>query len=715
MTAATFLRLLKEDDKGSALAEEVRAARQGSPTERRFGVEPEAFRKVPTTPFAYWVSERIRDLFVTLPPFEGDGRTVKVGLQTSDDFRFVRAWWEVRASRILDGRNGPDWRADLESFQSWCRHRTHQKRWAPFAKGGEYSPFYADLHLVVNWGDEGAEIRSFVDPKTQRTYSRPQNIDFYFRPGLTWPLRASRFAPSALPAASIFSVRGYAILANHHDLPSLSGLGNSMAFDYVFKTLLGRFGFPEFVVGVLQRLPVPLSLPTHLGKLALEAIALERVKASWQEADHSLTLPPLLFFSGDTLADRLTATNSALSERHHRALEIQSEIDEMCFAALDFASEERRAALDESGATAEEGLATAAAEQQAEGVGERGEAGDRYEQDIVGRSHLVAGDLVSWCVGVMAGRFDIRLATRERPIPERGDPFDPLPVCSPAMLQGDDGLPLRNTPADYPVRVDEDGILLDEPGHSDDIVAGVREVLRVVFGDRADAIETEACGMLGVKRLREYFARTSANGFWREHISRYSKSPRVAPIYWLLQSPGGTTRFWLYLHRLDRDTLPKLLGSRYLGGLIEKTRQAIAELRPDGELLAGLSKADERRVAELDERLVDLGEMTARVRRVLERTNDRGEAVGWVPELDDGVVLNAAPLHELIPWPRKRKVGGRSVSELEAYWSELAEGRYDWSHTAMLYWPTRVAAACRTNKSFAIAHGRMDLYEEEEP
>ena len=111
-----------------------------------YTVDPASFWQVPGSPFAYWVSERIRRLFTELPPFEGEGRMVRVGLQTSDDFRFVRAWWEIEPGKILDGANGLDWREEPTAFQACCRRRTFEgKRWVPFAKGGEYSPYYADL------------------------------------------------------------------------------------------------------------------------------------------------------------------------------------------------------------------------------------------------------------------------------------------------------------------------------------------------------------------------------------------------------------------------------------------------------------------------------------------------------------------------------------------------------------------------------------------
>ena len=93
---------------------------------------------------------------------------------------------------------------------------------------------------------------------------------------------------------------------------------------------------------------------------------------------------------------------------------------------------------------------------------------------------------------------------------------------------------------------------------------------------------------------------------------------------------------------------------------------------------------------ELDRMLdfaADLSKFAANLKAIAER--------GYAPQIDDGVLLNAAPLHEVLPsWPDAR-----------AAWKELEEGKYDRAHQAMAYWPKRVKAACLTNKSFAIAHG----------
>src|SRR5688572_12818483 len=95
-----FLRALEADDKSSALLEAIHEPKAALGT-RRFEVEAARFGAVPRSPFAYWISSRLGLLFTELQAFaRKDGRTAKVGLQTSDDTRFVRAWWEVPLSAV---------------------------------------------------------------------------------------------------------------------------------------------------------------------------------------------------------------------------------------------------------------------------------------------------------------------------------------------------------------------------------------------------------------------------------------------------------------------------------------------------------------------------------------------------------------------------------------------------------------------------------------
>ena len=306
---------------------------------------------------------------------------------------------------------------------------------------------------------------------------------------------------------------------------------------------------------------------------------------------------------------------------------------------------------------------------------------------------------LSWAVGVVFGRWDIRLATGDRPVPPLLDPFAPLPIYSPGMLP--DGI----VPSEYPLRVDEDGILVEDEGHEDDIVARVREVLRLVFKEGADAFEREACERLSVKSLRDYFRRPGKGGFWDDHVQRYSKSRRKAPIYWLLQSRDKGYSVWLYYHKLSPQTLPKVVGERYVGAKIRRVQRAIRELRPQDGTDRPLSKKDERNLDEMQSLQTELDQLHDQLRAVMAQTNDRGEVAGYAPDLNDGALLNAAPLHAVIPWPDKKKHKGRTLSELALCWEQIAEGGYDWAHIAMHYFPKHVEEKCAEDRSLAVAHG----------
>jgi hypothetical protein len=112
----------------------------------------------------------------------------------------------------------------------------------------------------------------------------------------------------------------------------------------------------------------------------------------------------------------------------------------------------------------------------------------------------------------------------------------------------------------------------------------------------------------------------------------------------------------------------------------------------------------EREIADLRARAGKERKAAKELDRMLDLADDLGKFIlnlkaiaerGYTPQIDDGVLLNATPLHEVLPsWPDTR-----------AAWKELEEGKYDWAYQAMAYWPDRVRAACLTNKSFAIAHG----------
>ncbi len=207
-----------------------------------------------------------------------------------------------------------------------------------------------------------------------------------------------------------------------------------------------------------------------------------------------------------------------------------------------------------------------------------------------------------------------------------------------------------------------DGILVDDPDHPDDIIRRTRDVLYVIWGDKSEAIEQEACEILGAKDLREYFRKPSNGGFWNDHIKRYSKSRRKAPIYWLLQSSKKNYALWIYYHRLDKDILFKALVN-YVEPKLRLEESNLEQLRSQ-KAAAGTSG---KTVKQLEKQIDRQEALIAEIRDFEEKLR-RAANFNLEPDLNDGVVLNIAPLWELVPW-----------SEAKKYWQELTAGKYEWS------------------------------------
>ncbi|MBI3967051.1 MAG: N-6 DNA methylase [Chloroflexi bacterium] len=180
---STFLRVLGRDAHEIRLAKTLGYLQSGMNTENAFTVAQSEFKKLPHTTFGYWCSPQIRDAFAAMPSLEGTHATVRVGLQTSDDFRFLRLRWEVCPSTIGPGLF-----------------------WLSFAKGGDYSPFHDDVHLVLNWRSAGAELLA-------SEMAVPRNRQFFGKAGITYPRRTNkRFAPRVMPAGCAFGDKGPAIV-----------------------------------------------------------------------------------------------------------------------------------------------------------------------------------------------------------------------------------------------------------------------------------------------------------------------------------------------------------------------------------------------------------------------------------------------------------------------------------------------------------------------
>lgn len=203
--------------------------------ERWKTAKQENFSKIPGMPVAYWVSENF------VRAFENDNLKNHVnavkGLDTCDNDTFTRHWNEVDINKI--------------GFNISDSSDTYSHKWYPYCKGGGYSKWYGFMNIVVNWENDGKELRNIRDSKG-RIKSRPQNIRYYFKEGLTWSTITSYKLSLRYMNNCIFGGGGSAMFCNDSMYYYL-GFVNSSVTEYALGLLNPTL---NFLVGDILSLPI---------------------------------------------------------------------------------------------------------------------------------------------------------------------------------------------------------------------------------------------------------------------------------------------------------------------------------------------------------------------------------------------------------------------------------------------------------------------------
>jgi hypothetical protein len=190
-----IIRALASEDRAAALVGAIAGLRSGAHPGMVFTTTLDSLESLPECPLAYWVPTEVIAKLASYDPFEPSHGLVRKGLETGDDFRFVRAWWEVPQEHLIrppTDEGGLDERVQL----------SQGRRWVPVVKAGSSQPWFSPLLLVIDWEGDGERLRNFRDASgKQRSYLR--STDLYFRPGFSWTRRAPRLVPYVVPAGCI--------------------------------------------------------------------------------------------------------------------------------------------------------------------------------------------------------------------------------------------------------------------------------------------------------------------------------------------------------------------------------------------------------------------------------------------------------------------------------------------------------------------------------
>ena len=545
--------------------------------------------KLPGHPLAFWLSERSKKSF-ELHPGIAEVASVEVGLQTSDNARFLRYWHEVSSAKLMLLCSD-----DLQA-------RSCAKKWFPLEKGGSSRKWAGNAEYVVNWEQGGKEIKDFVAGRYAYLGGNPDYVvkdrGHFFKPGVSWnKINSGLFSTRDNGPGFIFSDAGMKVIAEDSILRSnLLGLLNSVVATNFLQAFSQTLNCEK---GNIERVPfakVPGAYQHVTQCVKLARTDWDNFETSWGFTELPFLQPGL---KGQALEASWQKWEMQCSDAIHQMQKLETENNRLFIAAYGLEGE-----LEPE--VPEEQITLARAD---------------------ARKDMAA--FLSYAVGCMMGRYS---------------PDHPGLILANA---GDSAADFRLKLANAGLQIhalsfqpDEDGIVpvLDGEWFEDDIVARTRDFLRATFGEATLRENLRFIEDALGKDLRKYFL----TDFYKDHLQTYKKRP----IYWLVQSPKKGFSVLLYLHRYTRDTMNGVL-NRYLRDYQVKLRNRITHLA-EQEATAASAKAKTEARKEGDKLKKTLHECEEWERQtLLPLAQARIEL-----DLDDGVKVNYLKLGEaLAPIP----------------------------------------------------------------
>lgn len=487
-------------------------------------VSTDNFSKIPGSPVAYWVSNHCFDLFNNCS-FLIDCMDICQGMKTADNDRFLRLWHEVYAFQI-------------------------NRKWIPYNKGGYFRRWYGNREYVINWENNGAEIRAYKN-------SVIRNERHFFDEGLTWSLISSGyFGIRYSPEGSIFDGNGSMMFPKKEDILYTLGFLSS-------KVTLSLLSFLSptmtFEIGQLSKLPfirvnnnmIDVLVKENIGYAVSDWDAFEN---SWDFKRHPLlsVIPKNAELFDDIenidIAECYMCWENECNERFYRMKSNEEELNRI-FIDIYGLQDELTPEVEDKDIT--------------------------VRKADLGRE---VRSFISYAVGCMFGRYSVN---KEGLVYAGGNIDDIYWKCQGLAPLDKDGIPVSgyagislaqqnygyfrdNSDWEKATRlsftVDYDNIIpiVDEEYFSDDIVGRFVEFVRIVYGSKS--LETNLdfiANALGNKGntsrevIRNYFLKD----FYADHLKVYQKRP----IYWLFDS-GRENGFkaLIYMHRYDADTVGRI-------------------------------------------------------------------------------------------------------------------------------------------------------------
>lgn len=494
------------------------------------------FTKIPGMPIAYWISENTREIF--------SQNTLKeiaspcIGMRTGDNARFLREWYEVDDNKVGIG------------YSSAIDAKNSNKKWFPYNKGGAFRRWYGNNELVVNWENDGAEIKA----ETRRRYPmlgenlswKISNEKFYFRKSITWSdITSAAFSGRYSDCGALFDVKGSSCFPEEKNIYYIIGLLNTKITQEIIKILNPTI---TTQVGDMARIPTIIDEHRKPKVEEMSSQNIELAKEDWNSFEISWDFKkhPLLCYEAGRVSIAYELWEKECENRFNQLKANEEELNRI-FIDIYGLQDELTPEVEDKDVTVRKA---------------------DLQRDIK--------SLISYAVGCMFGRYSLE---REG-IVYAGGNFDDvywkykgqaaLDKNGEAIEGSYAGISLADyhypkfhdtddwkTATELSFEPDADNCIpiTDEEYFEDDIVGLFCAWLKKVYGE--DTLEenldfiANALGNKG-KTSREVIRNYFLTDFIKDHIKTYQKRP----IYWLFDS-GKQNGFkaLVYMHRWNADTI----------------------------------------------------------------------------------------------------------------------------------------------------------------
>ena len=598
-------------------------------------VRQDNFEKIPGSPIGYWVSEKIFARFAGNLALSAVCKPC-VGLQTADNARFLRLWTEVSQNRIGYGFDNTE-----DAIAS-------MKKWFPHNKGGGFRRWYGNQDYVLNWENDGEEVRNFKGAVIR-------NPAYYYKSAVSWSVICStKLNFRYYPIGFVPNMCGMCCYTQDFELNIyILGLANSKVSDVMFNIMNPTLNLSN---GVFGRLPYINLSQDNINEVVKQNIAISKEDWDVHETSWDFQQNEIISLIGESDEDikhlaslQTTCSSSATplqQDCNTFALPLQSLCTNVNVLLSDLvdkyhtkwtamfmklhANEEalNRQFIDIYGLQDE---LTPDVPLDEITILQKGEI-DLKDGEIVWNEAVIIKQLISYLVGCFMGRYSV-----DRPgliIASQHQDLTNLGLKVEGIDNGTEGRLL----------IDDDGIvpILEGEYFSDDMTVRIEGAIKTLFGEANFQQNLKYLEQTLGKSLRDYLFKD----FYADHID--GKMYQKRPIYWLFSSKIGDKKkkgyfkALVYMHRIESDTLSKLHAD-YVAPYIDKIEQQKLEAE-DQAVRDDLSQAQRNKATK------QAAEYAAALREVREFATILAQmsTQRLTIDLDDGVRVNYPKYYPLV-------------------------------------------------------------------